>query len=141
MKTPRFPRSRRLGINMTPMIDVVFLLIVFFLVSNHLVRQESRIAVELPQAISGETDVPDNRVRMTVTVLADGTIYLSGQPISPEDMERRLALLIAQEGKDVEIRVRASRDLPYRLIAPLMVTCAKQGIWNLTFAVHEPEGN
>lgn len=140
MKTPRFPRSRRLGINMTPMIDVVFLLIIFFLVSNHLVRQESRIAVELPNAVSGESDLPDNRVRMTVTIVSDGTIYLSGVPIAPEEMGRRMARLVAQEGPDVEIRIRASRELPYRLIAPLMVTCAKQGVWNLTFAVHEPEG-
>jgi biopolymer transport protein ExbD len=74
MKTLRFPRSRRLGINMTPMIDVVFLLIIFFLVSNHLVRQESSIKIDLPQAASGEQDTPDRRVRMTLTVESDGTV-------------------------------------------------------------------
>jgi biopolymer transport protein ExbD len=139
MQIARYPRSRRLGINMTPMMDVVFLLIIFFLVSNHLVRQESRIKVELPQAASGEPESIDPRARLTLTVTDDGTLFVGGQPIQPNQVESRLAVLVAAEGNEVEVRIRASRDLPYRTIEPLMVACAKQGVWNLTFAVYEAE--
>lgn len=139
MRTTRCPRSRRLGINMTPMIDVVFLLIIFFLVSNHLVRQESLQKVELPQAASAESDLPGARDRLTLTVLADGKMFVGGQVASLAQIETRLAALVAEAGRDVEVRIRGSRELSYRFVEPLMVACAKRGISNLTFAVHESE--
>ena len=52
MRLPHNGQSRELSNNMTPMIDVVFLLIIFFLVSSHLARQESRVPLELPDALS-----------------------------------------------------------------------------------------
>ncbi|MBT6848587.1 MAG: biopolymer transporter ExbD, partial [Planctomycetaceae bacterium] len=54
MQTPRYARSKETGFNMTPMIDVVFLLIIFFLVSSHLARQETQLELDLPEASSGE---------------------------------------------------------------------------------------
>jgi biopolymer transport protein ExbD len=130
-----------LGINMTPMIDVVFLLIIFFLVSNHLVRQETLMQVELPEAFSGEAESAGARPRLTLTVLADGTCFVAGEPVTHSEVEARIATLVARGGPDVEVRVRGSRELPYRLVEPLMVACAKRGVWNLTFAVHEPESH
>ena len=59
---------------MTPMIDVVFLLIIFFLLSSHLAQRENRIDVDLPQATSGEEDLPSTQPRVTVTVLEDGSV-------------------------------------------------------------------
>ena len=139
MRTIRFPRSRRLGINMTPMIDMVFLLIIFFLVSNHLGRQESLLKVDLPQAASGEQPAADSLQRLTLTVLPDGSLYAGGQLTTQPAIESRLRALVAEGGAAVEVRVRASRDLPYRIVEPLMVACAKHGITQFTFAVHDPE--
>ena len=53
MKIPTSQTSRRFGANMTPLIDVVFLLIIFFLVSSQLARQEANIELELPEASTG----------------------------------------------------------------------------------------
>lgn len=60
---------------MTPMIDVVFLLIVFFLVSSHLAKQESRLPLPLPDAESGLPSAERQTARVTVNVLSDGRIY------------------------------------------------------------------
>jgi len=48
-----------LGFNMTPMIDVVFLLIIFFLVSSHLAQQETQLELDLPEATSGTRPTED----------------------------------------------------------------------------------
>ena len=56
MHIPSYARSKEVGFNMTPMIDVVFLLIIFFLVSSHLAKQESQMEIDLPNTESGSGD-------------------------------------------------------------------------------------
>ena len=66
MRLPHYPRQRAIQLNMTPLIDVVFLLIIFFLVSSHLARQETQVELDLPTASSGEEEVYSNRPRVTL---------------------------------------------------------------------------
>ena len=139
MRIPTFPRTARTGINMTPMIDIVFLLIIFFLVSSHLARQEATLPVSLPLAASGEHDAPSPRPRLTLTVQADGSWWVAGQAIRGPALRRRLQAALQTQGADLELRVRASRDVPYQTIEPIMVAAAETGIWNLTFAVIDRE--
>lgn len=139
MRQPVIPRSRRLGFNMTPMIDVVFLLIIFFLVSSHLARQESRIQLPLPVAESGDEEELSNRPRVTVNIEEDGSITMGGRPVAPLDLENRLQLAKQELGEDLEIRVRSSRLTPYRQVQPVMLACTRQGIWNITWAVWREE--
>ena len=81
MRIPSHLRSGALGFNMTPMIDVVFLLIIFFLVSSHLAKQEVQMQLPLPTAESGNQRVEDDVPRLTVNVLSDGTLMLSGRHV------------------------------------------------------------
>jgi biopolymer transport protein ExbD len=129
------------GINMTPMIDVVFQLIIFFLVSSHLARQESRLPLPLPRAASGVKTVDDERPRVTVNVLADGQILLSGRSVGPQQLLGRLEREVSRVGRELEIRIRADRDVPYRFVGPIMVAAARAGVWKVTFAVMRPEEN
>jgi biopolymer transport protein ExbD len=124
---------------MTPMIDVVFLLIIFFSVSSHLARQEVTIPVSLPIAASGEQDAPSQLPRLTLTVQADGSVWLAGKSIDSVALRQRLQAALAAHGADVELRVRGSRDAPYQVVEPVMAAAAETGIWNLTFAVMERE--
>lgn len=131
---------------MTPMIDVVFQLIIFFLVSSQLVKQESQMALALPVADSGPAAVDDERPRVIVNVLADGRILLAGALVSPAALERRLANQYAEfrqknpERDDLEIRIRSDRDVPYQAVEPILLACARAGIWNVTFAVYRSDG-
>lgn len=137
MKTPRLLRTGEATINMTPMIDVVFLLIIFFLVSSHLARQEVQLKLPLPEAASGEQETDPNAPKLTINVLEDGTLLLAGRPISPTELQARLRERLAELGDDAEMRIRSHRDVPYEHVAPLLVACAKAGVWNVTFAVYE----
>ncbi len=139
MKTPRYASSRKLGINMTPMIDVVFLLIIFFLVSSHLAKQETQIELPLPIAKSGVESPAVETPRITLNVLADGQILMSGREIKPEQLPSRLQELRQQEGNDLEVRIRGSRETAYAFVEPIMIACTQVGIWNVSYAVYSQE--
>src|SRR5215510_12554998 len=96
MRTPSRAVSSDVGFNMTPMIDVVFQLIIFFLLSSHLAKQEKQLPLALPTAKSGIVEAADARPRLTVNVLADGTLLVASRPIQPDELagllrERRAA--------------------------------------------------
>lgn len=146
MRIPSSYRRKPLAFNMTPMIDVVFLLIVFFLVSSHLVKQEAQLPLPLPLAESGPTAVDDETPRVTVNVLANGRILLAGQTVDRSELERRLRNQFQKfqhqnpQRDDLEVRIRSDRQVPYRRVEPLLLACARAGIWNVTFAVYRREG-
>ena len=136
MKIPSHVRGSRVQFNMTPMIDVVFLLIIFFLVSSHLARQEVQMKLPLPDAQSG-TQVRDPTLpRVVVNILAGGQIRMTGRQLTLDQFQRRLVERRSKYGQDLEVRIRSDRGVPYRNINPVMRRCAEAGIWNVTFAVY-----
>ena len=123
--------------NMTPMIDVVFLLIIFFLVSSHLAQQESQYVLDLPLAVSGSAPTAAQQRSVTISVLADGSVMVAGRSVDAVQLESRLRNEAARVGRDLEVRVRTDRAVPYRTVEPVMIACAKAGIWNVKFAVYK----
>jgi biopolymer transport protein ExbD len=126
-------------INMTPMIDVTFLLIIFFLLSSRLAQQES-LELDLPTAASHDAAANDERPRVLVHVATDGTVTFGTSVVRPQDLHGRLSVERDRAGNDVEIRIRASRDVPFRAVQPILLACAEAGIWNVTFAVFDRAG-
>lgn len=139
MQVPNHLRSGKLGFNMTPMIDVVFLLIIFFLVSSHLAKQEAQMQLPLPVAESGSVDAETESRRVTINVLDDGRLLLAGRAVRSTELVERLRDKIADAGSDLEVRIRSDRTVEYRYVEPIMLACARSGIWNVTFAVYRPE--
>ena len=123
MRVPQNLRSGDLGFNMTPMIDVVFLLIIFFLVSSHLARQEAQMELPLPIADSGTkaSDIEGRRLTLNVTI--DGAMILAGRRVSREELAQRLVVARQAADGDLEVRIRSDREVPYRHVAPIMVSC------------------
>jgi biopolymer transport protein ExbD len=121
---------------MTPMIDVVFLLIIFFLVSSHLARQESQMELELPTASTGQDDIDLETPRLTINVKTDGSLWLAGRPIAKQQLQQKFIEARDREGGDVEVRIRGSRQAPYSTVEPIMLACTGAKIWNVTYAVY-----
>ncbi len=134
MRIPSAPRRATVGFNTTPMIDVVFLLIIFFMVSSHLARQESQLPVELPPAVTGKVPVADQPRRIIVSIGADGAMALSGEPVGAEQLLARLQVEHRQHA-DCQVRIRADRRVAYQRVEPVLLACAQAGIWRVTFAV------
>ena len=132
----RIRPRREMRVNMTPMIDVVFLLIIFFLVSSHLARQESQLPLPLPTADSGE-EVVENRDRVVVNLLGDGSMQLSGRAVDADELGRRLANEVASGKTDLEVRIRSDRNVAFRFVQPILLAISQARVNNVTFAVNK----
>ncbi len=139
MRLPNHASSSPVSFNMTPMIDVVFLLIIFFLLSSHLARRESHVELSLPAAISGEDAWDEKTPRCTLNVLADGTILLAGRVTGHAELDRRLRNFQAELGPRAEVRIRADRRAAYQYVSPILSAAARVGIRSVTFSVIRPE--
>ena len=131
------PGRRALQFNVTPLIDIVFLLIIFFLVASHFVRSDNAEAVDLPQASAADPD-EDPALRLTVSILDDGSYSISGERVSQDHVLERIANLAAsaaEENTPPEVRIRADRTQQVRLVRPLIEQCARHNIRSIRFAV------
>ena len=137
MRLPKYQDRGSLEFNMTPMIDVTFQLIIFFLVSSHLAQQELQVEVDLPTASSGDEMKDEPGRRMTVNLLADGQLLLAGEAIDPEELGRRLELE-RRTNPQFELRIRSDRHVEYGRVKPLLRQCLLHDVWKLTFAVVKP---
>ena len=139
MRVPSNLSRGSVGFNMTPMIDVVFLLIIFFLVSSHLARQETQLELDLPDAASGEPVREDEVRRVVVNVLPEqqpeGRIQIGGKVINADQLTELIDYESRRAEQDLEVRIRSDRRVPYRVIEPIMIACARAGVWRVTFAV------
>jgi len=139
MRVPSNLSRGSLGFNMTPMIDVLFLLIIFFLVSSHMAKQEVELELDLPEAGSGQRPDEDDIRRVVVNVLpeqnAAARIVVGGQQIATEELARLIGFESERSTGHLEVRIRADRTVPYRVVEPIMVACAREGVWRVTFSV------
>jgi biopolymer transport protein ExbD len=135
MRIPARAISGAVGFNMTPMIDVVFQLIIFFLLSSHLAKQEKQFPLPLPVAASGTAEAVDERPRLTVNVLADGTLLVANRSIAADDLVPLLRDRRAVHGNQLEVRIRGDRGVLYSRVEPVLLACVKAGIWNVAYAV------
>lgn len=139
MRAPTNLSRGKVGFNMTPMIDVVFLLIIFFLVSSHLAQQEVQLELDLPVAASGQRPEKAAVRRVVVNILPhesdSAQLSVSGQAMDQEELARRIDFESRANAGQLEVRIRCDRRVPYRMVEPVMVACAKAGVWKVSFAV------
>ena len=118
---------------MTPMIDVVFLLIIFFLVSSHLAKQETRLPVELPVA---STALPNDLeiAPLTIHVDASSRWHIASRAIDLSSL-RSAILEYKASSNQPSIRIRTDRSVPYESIEPLLREAAEAGVTDVRIAV------
>ncbi|MFM7058832.1 MAG: ExbD/TolR family protein [Planctomycetota bacterium] len=124
--------------NITPMIDVVFLLIIFFLVASYFLRSEQSRTIQLPNAAGGQDDPGGALTHLTITVEADGHWSVAGQPLTRPQVEARiqeLANAAVASGSTAQLRIRADRAAAYREIRQLIEICAAHQLRGIQFAV------
>ncbi len=138
MRAPTLIRREGLGFNMTPMIDVVFLLIVFFLVSSNLVQQETQMEIDLPAAQTGDLSPEDQGRHLIINIPREGEIFVGARPLDHEKLEKLLTFERGRQAESLEIRIRTNRRVPYRAIKPVLIACAESGVWNVSFSVIQP---
>lgn len=139
MRVPSHLGRGGVGFNMTPMIDVVFLLIIFFLLSSHLARQETQLELDLPDAGTGQPPREEEIRRVVVNVLprqqTAAQIMVGGRLVDDAKLAELIGYESRRAGGQLEVRIRSDRKVPYRVVEPVMIACARAGVWRVTFAV------
>jgi len=133
----RLSRSKqrsRLRFNMTPLIDVTFLLIIFAVLVSHFAQQEAKL-LRLPKADQAQEKerVPQ---RLVVTIPRSGIITIGGKTYRMEELED-LFQRKRSKNPGLTVQVRADGEIPYRIIKRIMFYCARSGIWQVSFAVEK----
>ena len=141
MRIPTRGRKLGLSFDITPLIDVVFQLIIFFLAATYIVRSDANEKVTLPKATMAQDQPAASPKRFVVTITSERVWWLGNQRIERPGLEQQLtgAASTPEKAAEIEVRLRADARVPYSEIEPLMLHCAKLGIRKLGFAVlHEP---
>ena len=117
---------------LTSMVDIVFLLLIFFMVTTSFVEFTRRLDIQLPEAKAGG---PAEKVReVLIEVGGDGRIFLNGKETTLAGLE---AALEATRGEGGSAIIRADRRLPYGFVVKLMGICRAYGIYDIGIAVKE----
>jgi biopolymer transport protein ExbD len=135
MKLPARTRTP-LVFNITPLIDIVFNIMIFFLVTAHFVRSQETDPVELPEATQIVEKEPSPQ-RLVLTILPDHSFRVSGRNLSLDEIDFLLGQSAADADGEFEVQLRGDRNVPYRVIEPVLLACAKHGIQDFGFRVFE----
>ena len=127
MRIPTREGRRSLQFNITPMIDVVFLLIIFFLVSSHFVRSEHAEAVDLAEATQEEEKNPI-ALPLVITIQADRSMTVRSEPVDHAQIDQLILAGKIEQGERFEVHVRADKTVPFEVIEPVMLACARAGV-------------
>ncbi len=124
MSPARFelPVRQRAWVDIAPLVDLVFLLLIFFLVGSRFVKPQ--IELTLPEASTGQTET---KTAAVLSVTSDGRVLLNEQPIPLHHLDIELPRRI-QALQITELTLRADKDTPFYLFVKLMDGARKAGI-------------
>lgn len=126
-------------ISIAPLIDVVFLLIIFSMTVSHFTSAAIE-EVALPEAEKGEPQDNAEPSQLVINIDRTGTVIISGQRTAPPDIDRFLAAEAKAPGDAhvTSVLIRSDRDTPWRAVAEVMNLCAKHNITSVRVAVVKP---
>jgi len=129
--------KKELIVNITPLIDVVFLLLIFFMVSTSFTR-ETQIELELPKATGDQLEVANNVVEVSID--AEGNFYVNKKPLINSQLTTlRRAILKQSEGDtSIPLIISADAKAPYQAVVTAMDAAGQEGFSNLKMATRRP---
>lgn len=122
------------GINIASLIDVFFLLIIFFMLISQVTPVETDL--ELPEAETGRLGAETESKRVVFNVRGDGGLLMLGETVSMEDAHSLLSAEVSARGpENVEVLIRGDRSVDWRHVARVLDICTTNGIMRVRVAV------
>lgn len=131
------PETRAATFNLASMIDVVFLLLIFFIVTWTFARDEVDLEVQTPATSEGKTNKRPLGEKI-INVRTDGSLRIDGEEVSQDELFVRLQRVAAIH-ENQPIRLRGDADCTFQTMTDIVGICNKAGIWNITFAAQVQE--
>jgi biopolymer transport protein TolR len=120
-------------INMTPLIDVMLVLLVIFIITAPLMT--SSLKLDLPKA---DNSTPTNAPKfITLAIDADGKLFFGDEVLARDALAERVALA-ATSNPQLEVQLRADQKVPYGQVAELIAMIQKAGLSRIGFVTEAP---
>jgi biopolymer transport protein TolR len=124
------------GINVTPLVDVMLVLLIIFMVTAKLVvAPTTALGVQLPKAASGELV----QVIFSVQLTKQGAAFVNGHAVTGDDAIKVQALEELSQHPDLKAVIQADGDVPHRRVIHVMDLLSQARIGNIAFAVEPQE--
>ena len=120
-------------INVTPLVDVMLVLLVIFLITAPLMR--STLRLDLPATEVSSAPVPSHSLSLSID--PQGLVFIDDKPVALEALPAVLAMQASADAS-VEVQLRADQSVPYGRVAELMGLLQKAGLTKVALAVQPP---
>lgn len=129
-------RSDNIDLNLTPLIDVVFLLLIFFMVSTTF-DQQSKLKIDLPEASASKSEQQPDAV--VIAIDARGRYFINDRQLVNSQLDTLKAALLKTVGdkRDTPLVLRADAKTPHRSVVTAMDAAAQLGLTRLSIATLE----
>jgi len=133
----RRSRSDEPDVNLTPLIDVVFILLLFFMVSTTFQR-ESEINIELPEASAEPAEEREDTLELVID--AEGHYFIDEQQVVNTELEtlKQAIQKFLGERSEIPVVIRADRQTPYESVVRAMDATAQLGLVKMSLATSRP---
>jgi len=125
-------------LNLTPLIDVVFILLIFFMVSTTF-QKESEINIELPEASADPVETKDDVLELIID--ADGRYFIAQQQVVNTELEtlKKAIQKFLGDRTGIPVVIRADRRTPYESVVRAMDATSQLGLVQMSLATSQPE--
>ena len=126
MKIESKDPAAELALNLAPMIDVVFLLLIFFMVATTFSEQEKQMDLDLPSAESGKVAAPETE-DIEVYIMRDGNLQIEGEIVNHDRMVEIFARA-SRENPETPVTIRGDRVAQLQVVTDVMDACRVSGL-------------
>jgi len=128
-------QTAKAEIMLAPLIDVVFILLMFFVVTWNFARQEAEVDISVPKAETAEANAPQPG-EIVINVMKNGDIRVNHTTLTRDELLERLKRISAIYPNQ-PIILRGDNETSFVHIMTVLDTCQKAGIWNVAFAAEK----
>ena len=125
------------GFQLAPMIDIVFLLLIFFIVTWQFSRSEMDLKVSVPTSTEGRDNKRSLR-EIIINVRDDGTMIVDGKALTEEEVLSKLAVIVRLD-ENQPVRLRGDGGADWQTMVEVIDIVERAGIWNISFATQKPK--